>query len=74
MEYEEELFEDDPNAITSQGLYDEQDVQARKAAVRKHLARSRLLQPMFNKLCWMYVENHMIGMAIIAVPPHLLVQ
>lgn len=40
-EYDEELFEDDANAITSQGLYDEQDVQARKEAVRKHLARSR---------------------------------
>lgn len=41
MEYDEELFEDDANAIASQGLYDEQDVQARKEAVRKHLARSR---------------------------------
>ena len=41
MEYDEELFEDDANAITSQGLYDEQDIQAKKEAVRKHLARSR---------------------------------
>ena len=46
MEYEEELFEEgwgDTGDITNQGLFDEQESQAKKEAVRKHLARSRLV-------------------------------